>query len=117
MVIFEDALDVSPLDDGKNWVVLDDFYYDTDVCLSGPNPHRVVCEKGFQSDFASIPWPLWSIVGAPAEGKYRKIAVVHDKLYRTKGLATKHESDRVLLEGMEYAGTPRWTRYLIYAGV
>ena len=120
---FEDSLDVSPLDDGKNWTVLEDFYYDSDVDCDGCPPpfgahgSRILVEKGFTTDFASIPRPLWAIIGAPADGKYRKIAVVHDKLYRTRGLATKAEADSVLLEGMEFCGVGWLSRHLIYAGV
>jgi hypothetical protein len=115
MVKFEDALDVSPLDDGINWVVLDPFYYDTDVPCAGGQ--RIVCEKGFLSDFASIPRVLWTIVGAPAEGKYRKISVVHDKLYRTSGLATRPQADAVFLEGMKFCEVGWIKRHVIYAGV
>lgn len=132
MVKFEDALDVSPLDDGDNWRVLEDFYYDTDVELTPLRgndrrwPRGVECwargwriqvEKGFVTDFASIPRPLWFLVGAPAEGKYRKIAVIHDKLYRTKGLATRRQSDAVLLEGMKCSGVNWLTRWEVYLGV
>ncbi len=117
MVKFEDALDVSPLDDGVNWVVLDPFYYDTDVQLSGTYRDRIKCEKGFTTDFASIPRFLWTLVGAPAEGKYRKIAVIHDKLYRTPGLATRAQADRVLLEGMKFCQVSWHTRWTIYLGV
>lgn len=118
MVKFENALDVSPLDDGKNWLVLEDFYYDTDVRLTGGAwTRRVIVEKGFTTDFASIPRLLWAIVGAPADGKYRKIAVVHDKLYRTKGLATRIEADHILLEGMKFSGCGWWERHIIYTGV
>lgn len=117
MTKFEDALDVRPLDDGKNWLVLDDFFYDTDVSMTRGNLHRVVVPKGFVTDFASIPRPLWAIVGGPADGKYRKIAVVHDWLYRTPGLATRGQADAVLLEGMKVSGCSWWTRSVIYAGV
>ena len=39
---FEDALDVTPLDDGRNWRVVEAFYYDTDVELTpdGLNAYR-----------------------------------------------------------------------------
>jgi hypothetical protein len=117
MVKFEDALDVRPLDDGSNWLVLEDFYYDTDVRLSGPNVLRIVVPKGFVTDFASIPRALWAVVGGPADGKYRKIAVVHDWLYRTKGLATRPEADAVLLEGMKFSGCSWLQRSVIYSGV
>lgn len=128
MVRFEDALDVRPLDDGKNWFVLEDFYYDTDVLLTpaynAPVSRfavrglwRVVVPKGFITDFASIPRPLWAVVGGPADGKYRKIAVVHDYLYRTRGLATRQQADDVLREGMKFSGVGLVQRTLIYAGV
>lgn len=116
-VKFENALDVRPLDDGTNWEVQEDFYYSTDVRLSGVPFGRIEVEKGFITDFASIPRPLWGWVGGPADGKYRKIAVFHDKLYRTKGLATRAQADAVLLEGMKFCGCSWHQRWVIYAGV
>jgi hypothetical protein len=122
MVKFEDALDVRPLDDGKNWLVLEDFYYDSDILCAGLRMgdswgSRICVPKGFTTDFASIPRPLWNIVGGPADGKYRKIAVVHDYLYRTKMLATRYQADQVLLEGMKFSGCSWWERTVIYSGV
>jgi hypothetical protein len=133
MVKFEDALDVRALDDGRNWLVLEDFYYDTDIVLTPqrgesdrrwPNGvqcwargWRVIVPKGFVTDFASIPRPLWALVGGPADGRYRKIAVIHDYLYRTKGLATRKQADDVLLEGMKFSGCSWWQRTIIYSGV
>lgn len=114
---FEDALEVSPLDDDINWVVLEDFYYDTDVLLTGVSSHRVVALRGFTTDFASIPRLLWTLIGGPAEGRYRKIAVIHDVLYRTKGLATRKEADAVLYEGMKFSGCSWHQRWAIYLGV
>ncbi len=142
MVKFENALDVKPLDDGKNWQVQEDFFYDTDVWLT-PNRAqslaakaaglpwvelagyakgtqgwwRICVPKGFITDFASIPRPLWGIVGGPADGPYRKIAVFHDGLYRTLGLATRPQADSVLLEGMKVSGCSWWQRSTIYSGV
>lgn len=114
MVRFENALDVRPLDDGRSWLVLEDFYYDTDVGI--PNP-RIVVPAGFVTDFASIPRAAWPIVGGPAEGKYRKIATVHDRLYRAKGLATRAQADAVFLEGMKVSGCPWWQRTTLYLAV
>ena len=114
---FEHALDVTPLKDGTNWKVLEDFYYETDVLLAGPRHHRVVINKGFKTDFASFPRFLWTPIGGPAEGRYRKAAVVHDKLYRTTGLATRQEADAVLFEAMGVCGTNWVTKYEIWLGV
>lgn len=133
---FENALDVRPLDDGKNWLVLEDFYYDTDVYLKPMRTAvtqytltypagvehwrrgwRILVEKGFTTDFASIPRSVWGIIGGPADGKYRKIAVVHDKLYRTRGLCTRAQADAVLLEGMKFSGCSWFQRTAIYTAV
>lgn len=108
---FEDALDVQFID-GKNWKVTEDFYYDTDVAIA---QQRIVVEAGFITDFASIPRVLWNIL--PPTGKYGKAAVVHDKLYRTKGLATRPQADSILLEAMKVCGVGWFTRSTIYAGV
>lgn len=127
MVKFENTLDVRPLDDGRNWLVLEDFYYDSDVVLANSatwiqvngvaTGSRIVVPKGFITDFASIPRPLWAIVGGPTEGRYRKIAVVHDWLYRSPGLTTRGQADSVLLEGMKFSGCSWWQRSVIYSGV
>lgn len=117
MTRFEDMLVVSPNDDGKNWVVMEAFYYDTEVWLRGMPHDQVICQAGFQTDFTSIPWFLWGILGAPAEGRYRRAAVIHDKLYRTCGLATRRQADAVLWEAMTVCRTPRWTQCAIYLGV
>lgn len=114
MVKFENALDVQFID-GHNWRVAEDFYYDTDVLLSGPSPHRVAVLKDTLTDFASIPRPLWNLL--PPTGSYGKAAVVHDTLYRTHGLATRAEADRVLLEAMKVSGVGFFTRWTIYVGV
>ena len=37
-----------------------------------------VARKGNLTDGASIPKYLWSIMGAPLAGKYRRAAVIHD---------------------------------------
>jgi hypothetical protein len=34
--------------------------------------------KGSEVDGASIPWPLWSIVGSPYTGCYRRASILHD---------------------------------------
>lgn len=136
-VKFENALDVRPLDDGRNWLVLEDFYYDTDIRLTpdpmvlryvvpGPlSPYvvrrvtgwGVVIPKGFITDFGSIPRVAWPIVGGPADSKARKGFVVHDGLYRTPGLCTRPQADSVLLECMKFSGSGWWERSLIYSAV
>ncbi len=56
---FTEALVVSPLADGKTWVVVRPFGYDRSVEGSGD---RIQVEIGFMTDFASVPRPLWVIL-------------------------------------------------------
>ncbi len=111
---FEDALELEWID-GHNWKVAADFYYTTDVHLSGSPSNRIVVPKGFVTDFASIPRPLWNVL--PPTGAYGKAAVLHDYLYRTAGMATRPEADAVLKEAMEVIGVGWWTRQIIWLGV
>jgi hypothetical protein len=73
---FTDALVVTPLADGKTWVVLRDFGYDVGTEDSGD---RVNVEIGFQTDFATIPRFLWVVL--PRWGRYGNASVIHDWLY------------------------------------
>jgi Protein of unknown function (DUF1353) len=40
--------------------------------------HFLEAYRGFKTDCASIPRPLWSLVGSPCTGKYVEAAVIHD---------------------------------------
>ena len=71
--------------------------------------------EGFLTDFASIPRPLWSLVGHPA-GRYAQAAVLHDWLYATAPVP-RARADGLLLEAMGVLGV-RWSqRWAIYLGV
>lgn len=107
---FLDALVLEYLD-GKNWKVVEEFDYHTNI-----EPLYVIrVPAGFITDFASVPRLLWRVL--PPTGAYGKAAVIHDYLYRTPGIATKAEADNVFLEAMEALGVGWWTRYVMYEGV
>ena len=78
---------------------------------------------GIKVDGASIPQPLWSIVGGPFEDKYRNASVIHDHFCKTKtekwedvhlvfynGMrAMNVGANRAkLMYGAVYAFGPRW---------
>ena len=84
---------------------------------------RVTVPAGFTSDGASIPWPLWPILGNPisTDGVHEKHlipAVVHDWLCE----AAMCYEDRVLGDAIffrllaEYE-VPYWKRAAMYLGV
>lgn len=102
-------LKVSPLPDGINWELIEDFYFQTNVT------GRVKVESGFIFDFASIP-KIFRIFFSPATGLYRLPAMVHDYLYRT-GICTRLEADDIFLELMGLAGVSYIKRYSIYWAV
>lgn len=109
--------------DAYQWKVYEDFTYR----IGAPDgPEFVTIRKGFVTDFASIPRPLWWL-WPPSAGKHAKPACVHDCLYKT-GFVTSNltrlertidraEADRIFLEAMEVAGVSWLSRRMIYRGV
>lgn len=69
---------------------------------------------GFETDFASVPRVLWTIV--PPWGEYFKATIVHDYLY-VIGTVPRAEADAIFLELMERAGVSRLRRTVMYLGV
>ncbi len=108
---FTDALVVTPLSDGKTWVVLRDFGYDVGAEDSGD---RIDVAIGFKTDFASIPRLFWIVL--PKWGRYGNAAVVHDWLYWTQD-RSRREADDIFREGMGVLGVGGGTRWMIYTAV
>lgn len=65
-------IDARWLEDGRKMMLLADYTYTDPVSKSWLAP------KGAKIDGASIPPALWSFIGGPFEGLYRKASVVHD---------------------------------------
>lgn len=97
--------------DYRSWIVFDTFEYR----LGSPDgPEFVRIEKGFETDFASIPRGLWNLL--PPTGYYGKAAVLHDYLYRCTDVP-RDICDRVFLEAMEVLQVKWITRRLMYRAV
>jgi len=58
--------------DGRTFELVKPFGY------VDPDGVRWQAEKGLVTDGASIPQALWSFIGGPYEGKYRRAAIIHD---------------------------------------
>ena len=108
---FTESLVVTPLQDGKTWIILQDFGYEVGDEGSGDVINVPI---GTYTDFASIPRPLWAIF--PRWGKYGNAAVIHDWLYWDQPRSRK-EADAIFLEGMEVLEVLKWKRYTIYYAV
>jgi hypothetical protein len=109
---FTDALVVSPLADGKTWIVLRPFGYDVEKEDSGD---RIEVEVGFMTDFASVPRLFWIVL--PKWGKYGNAAVIHDWLYWTQERQPRRQADAIFLEAMTVLGVGAWQKYPMYWAV
>jgi len=95
---------------GLPFTLIDALQYDSDRLGA------IVVPAGFQTDLASIPRSLWTIL--PPVGKYDAAAVVHDFLYQQPPAGcSRDDADAVLDEAMIVCGVPTWQRRLIYVGV
>ncbi len=108
---FTDALIVSPLADGKTWVLIQPFGYEVGDLGTGD---VVDVDIGFMTDFASIPRCFWIFL--PRWGKYGNAAVIHDWLYWSQG-RSRVEADTIMFEAMGILDVPAWQRYPIYWAV
>lgn len=108
---FTKALVVSPLADGKTWLLLEPFAYDVGEEGSG---QTIDVEVGFMTDFTSIPRPFWAVL--PRWGKYGNAAVLHDWLYSTQEYP-RARADAIMFEAMGVLRVAAWQRYAIYWGV
>lgn len=70
--------------------------------------------KGFVTDFASIPRPLWSVYSP--HDQYSRAAVVHDYLYWSQ-LCTREQADNLFMIAMKESEVSEVTRNIIYSAV
>jgi hypothetical protein len=111
MSIFTNVLLVSPLDDGKTWVLRSDFRYH----VGQENSEDFInVENGFLTDFASVPRLFW--VAFPKWGKYGNASIIHDWLYWTQ-TRPRAEADKIFLEAMAVSGVHPVVRYFMYQAV
>lgn len=108
---FTSMLVVSPLADGKTWLLYSDFGYDVGTEGSGD---RINVELGFKTDFASVPRPLWWWLSP--WGKHGNAAVIHDYLYWTQ-TRTRKEADDIFFEAMTVLDVPSFDKRLMYWAV
>ncbi|MEA3346671.1 MAG: DUF1353 domain-containing protein [Candidatus Auribacterota bacterium] len=111
MSVFTENLVVSPLPDGRTWVLRKKFSYDVGREGSG---ETIKVSVGFVTDFASVPRVFWWIF--PKWGKYGNATVIHDYLYWTQQEKySRKRADEIFLEGMRDAlGVSTIKAYLLY---
>ena len=102
---------VTPMSDGRNWRLVEPFYYYIGKLGSD---NIVTVPPGFITDFASTPQFLW--LWLPYWGKYGKAAVVHDYLYQTQKRSRK-EADQIFREAMVVGNTRAWKALVMFLAV
>ena len=114
---FTKILKVSPLGDGDNWILLQDFkYYDTRGIGSEDEPYWITVPPKFMTDFASVPPIFRSLVSK--WGKHGNATVLHDYLYCEQKLTnSQKKADDIFLDAMKVMEVKAWRRFLIYWAV
>ena len=70
-------------------------------------------------DGASIPRPLWTLVGSPYTGDYRRASIVHDVACVAAGndRSARKKADKMFFEACRAGGCSRWEATVLYIGV
>jgi hypothetical protein len=104
MAEFKSRLHVEVLDASGMFQLCDDFIYYSDILK-----RDIVVPKGFETDFASIPWFLHSIV--QVNSKHRRAAVVHDYLcvFKKEEGINQECADQIFREAMRELDV-RWSQ-------
>jgi len=85
--------------------LLEDFTY------QDPDGKPWVSSMGRQVNGASIPAPLWSIVGSPYTGDYRNASVVHDIAVEDADTKAKRKAaDRMYYHACRRGGCLKWQK-------
>lgn len=78
---------------------------------------KITVDKGFLTDFASVPRIFWSIL--PPTGKYTQAAVLHDFLYKNGWRLgySRFRSDKIFLSAMKTQKVKKWKIYVMFFAV
>jgi len=70
----------------------------------------------FDFDGASIPKPLWSVIGSPMTGGYQRAGCLHDALYAGE-IFDRAICDTLFLQAMKYDNVGYIRRHAMYYAV
>ena len=99
--------------DDRNMEIVQDFSF------TGPDGLVWKAPRGSIVNGASIPRPLWSVVGSPYTGDYRRASVVHDVACQAAGgdVAKRREADRMFYHACRAGGCSVREATILYLGV
>ena len=73
-----------------------------------------VVKRGFNTDLASIPRFLWSLL--PPHDRYLSAAILHDYFCESEWVS-RLDGDKLFLEAMGHSNVANWKRKIIYLSV
>jgi hypothetical protein len=90
-----------------------------DFSFTDPNKKVWPAPAGSVIDGASIPRALWTIVGSPYTGDYRRASIVHDVACDQAGSDGKKRraADRMFFHACRTGGCSIWQSTVLYLGV
>lgn len=94
----------------RNMSLLEDFWYED------PAGRRWHAPKGSEINGASIPETLWSSVGSPYTGEYRRASIVHDVACDSSN-TDREEADDMFFSACLTGGCSKAQAKMLYLGV
>lgn len=90
-----------------------------DFLFNGPSSKTWSAPAGSVIDGATIPRALWTIVGSPYTGDYRRASVVHDVACVDAGSdkTKRRAADRMFFHACRAGGCSIWQAIVLYLGV
>ncbi|MDN5753237.1 MAG: DUF1353 domain-containing protein [Nitrosospira sp.] len=89
-----------------------------DFSFTDPSGNVWLVPAGYVIDGATIPRPLWSLVGSPYVGDYRRASVVHDKARAdADDAAARRAADRMFYHACRAGGCSITQATLLYIAV
>lgn len=90
-----------------------------DFSFTDPAGKKWLTPKGHVVDGASIPRALWSLVGSPYTGEYRRASIVHDKACEDAAGNPKarRAADRMFYHACRAGGCSVKEAWILYLGV
>lgn len=87
-----------------------------DLSFTDPRGRIWTAPAGTEVNGASIPRPLWSIIGSPFSGDYLRASVIHD-YYCVSMSRSWRDTHKVFWYGCRADGVSKFYANLLYAGV
>ncbi len=86
------------------------------VAFNDPTGKTWIAKVGDEFNGASIPQPVWSLIGGPFDDAYRDASLFHDLAYQRK-TSSWQDADRMFYYSMRCSGVADWKAKLMFTAV